>query len=628
MKNIRETILLLLILAAGAFLRFHNLGEISFSNDELSALTRARHDSFHELVDKGIKVDGHPAFVQTMIWFTIQNFSDDVFKVRLPFALAGTLSILLVFLLAKRWFGSATGLLSAAALATLQFPLLYSQIARPYSIGLFFTLALAYCWTLLLFDDRKKNWVSIAYVIACAGCIYTHYFSFMLAGIIGITGLFFLRKDTRITYLLCNIIPLLFFIPSISIFRQQFGYEGIGGWLPPPDNSFLARYIFYGFNESWLITIFFSLFLLAVLRYRDWKWKLFHSVSLAWYFVPLLIGYSYSVWKAPVLQFSTLLFSFPFLLIFIFSFVSDSWMPKKIITALTLSILALGTFSTVAEKKYYQTNHFGVFKELAEKSMDWDEKYGSGNVIRLFSLSNPEYLRYYFRKLDHAPGFTIYTDDERTKYGTIAAVLDTAKAAYFAYGWTNAHHAYETPVLIREKYPVVVERRIFFNSEITLFGKGNAVLDEKIISETGFEKNNWENETERQSRDVAHSGIASQKMDAQTEYSISFKTDRDKLIAGSDGLLKAETWFYPADSLYGAALVIAFVKNDALLSYSSMPLKNFYFGKSKWTRAFLYSKFPGEKCEVRIYVWNPDHEIFYIDDLSVKIAPDHGLFNP
>src|SRR5258706_14065407 len=90
-------ILLLLILIIGSWLRFHNLAETSFSNDELSALTRARYNGFHELVEKGIKTDGHPALVETMAWFIIHQFNDNVFTVRFLFALSGIVSIFLIY---------------------------------------------------------------------------------------------------------------------------------------------------------------------------------------------------------------------------------------------------------------------------------------------------------------------------------------------------------------------------------------------------------------------------------------------------------------------------------------------------------------------------------------------------
>jgi len=622
--------LLFIILFVAACLRFHHLGEISFSNDELSALTRARYDSFHELVEKGIKVDGHPALVQTMTWFIIHHFGDDVFTVRFPFAVAGIISVFLVFLLGRRWFGPATGLLSAAALASLQFPLLYSQTARPYSIGLMFSLALAYLWTRLVFDDRKNKWIAIAYILASAGCIYSHYFSFLLAGIIGVSGLFFLRKDNYIFYLICNMIPLLLFIPSVSIFHQQFGYEGVGGWLPPPERNFITRYIFYGFNDSWFITIFFSLAVITAVYFYFSKsgWKKFHLLSLAWYFLPFIIGYSYSILKAPVLQYSTLLFSFPFILIFIFSFFNKGWMNEKLIFTITLVVLAAGTGSTVIEKKYYHTNHFGVFMELAEKSKNWDEQFGKENIVKLFSLSNPEYINYYFRRLDHQPGISIYTDDEHTQFGKLIALLDTTQAEYFVYAWTNAIHTYETLMLIREKFPVVAERDTFFNSEITLFKRGPALDSEKIISETGFEKDSWDHEIDLQNKEVAHSGMYSQKLDGNTEFSVGYKNESTSLQVSKSELIKAEGWFYCSDSVRDAALVISFLKNGETISYSSAALKNFFIAKDKWTKVFLTTPIPGEKCEMFIYIWNPKRETFYIDDLSVKSVLQSPLYRP
>src|SRR5438874_9634507 len=143
-KNNYEYILLLLILITGSWLRFHNLSETSLSNDELSALTRARYDSCHDLINKGIRTDGHPALVETTLWFIVHHFNDNVLTIRFLFAVAGIFSIVFIFLLSGRWFGKSTALLSAAALSSLQFPLLYSQLARPYSIGLMFVLATTY----------------------------------------------------------------------------------------------------------------------------------------------------------------------------------------------------------------------------------------------------------------------------------------------------------------------------------------------------------------------------------------------------------------------------------------------------------------------------------------------------
>src|SRR6185436_9467422 len=168
--------------------------------------------------------------------------------------------------------------------------------------------------------------------------------------------------------------------------------------------------------------------------------KKFHTLSLLWFLLSFATGYIYSVLVAPVIQFSTLLFSFPFLLLFLFSFINESWVSRNIIVLLTLIVLSAGAYSTVIEKKYYSTNHFGVFKELAEKTQAWDEKYGRENVKKLFVLSNPAYIGYYFKRLNHDPAIDIYTDDERDKFASLATLLDTTKANYVAYAWTNAPH--------------------------------------------------------------------------------------------------------------------------------------------------------------------------------------------
>jgi hypothetical protein len=649
-----EYVLLLLILIVGSWLRFHNLSVTSFSNDELSALTRARYDSFHELIEQGIKTDGHPALVETMMWFVIHHFNDNVFTVRFLFALSGIVSILFIFLLAKRWFGSATALLSAAALATLQFPLLYSQLARPYSIGLMFTLAMAYFWTELLWphppttSSKEMGRTAAAYILCAVACMYTHYFSLLMAAIIGVSGLFFLNKENFKRSLVSNFIVVLLFIPHLSITRFQFAYGGLG-WLSVPKSNFLSLFISYGFNDSKLIFyLFIGILLMSVIARRNdeaiprsglrgWgllrfarndKWKKFHSLSVLWYLIPFVVGYYYSTLKAPILQYSVLLFSFPFILIFIFSFIKDEWINKTFLTLFTLIILATGTYSTVIENKYYTAHHFGVFKELAQKDVEWNNKLGKENITTSFTLSNPEYLNYYFRKQNAQPNQFFYTDDERNNFGRLSQLLDSTKTEYFAYGWTNWDHQYETVELIQERFPIVAENDTFFNSQITLFKKGDNANIERIIAENDFEKDNWDKETEKQSKDFYHSGLSSQKMDAQTEYSSTFKSTTEKLNLQPDEMLKAEVWFNAPDSVGDATLVITFSKNGETILWQGMPLKYFYNEKNKWPRAILCSPVVNEpNSELAVYIWNKDKKTFYVDDFKITVAKKNPIYH-
>jgi uncharacterized membrane protein len=416
-KGNTEVFVLLIILIIGGILRFYNYSDWSLSNDELSAITRLNFSSFHEMIEKGVRVDYHPAGVEVFMFYWVKIFGDSVASIRFPFILAGILSILFIYLIAERWFNRTTALFAAIALACLQFPILYSQVARPYSFGLLFSLSTVYFWTLLLFSSIKKrakkssdtNKIAAGFILSASACMYTHYFAFMFAGIVCLTGFFFLNRENFKAYFISLILIVLLYIPHLGILRQQLSYGGVGEWLGKPTSSFFRTYIEYGLNNSDLI--FYSFWGICILSFvlfrKTLQLSVFHLISIIWFMLPFAIGYYYSVHVNPVLQFSTLLFSFPFLLLFIFSFFPDIYGDIRA-TILMIIVGLLCIYSTVIGNEFYTTNHFGVFKELAQKTIKWDEQYGEKNITRAIDLCHPNYIQYYFRKFNVKPDFAIY----------------------------------------------------------------------------------------------------------------------------------------------------------------------------------------------------------------------------
>jgi 4-amino-4-deoxy-L-arabinose transferase-like glycosyltransferase len=150
-KHFSHNVIIIIITLIGAALRFYNFNNMSLMNDELSALMRTRFDTFHDLIYKGIATEGHPAGVQLFLFAWVHIFGDDVWVLRLPFVITGILCIPLTYLIASYWFGKNCGLFAAASVALLQYPILYSQLARMYSTGMFFVLLFAFAWTNLFF---------------------------------------------------------------------------------------------------------------------------------------------------------------------------------------------------------------------------------------------------------------------------------------------------------------------------------------------------------------------------------------------------------------------------------------------------------------------------------------------
>ena len=122
-------------------MRFYHFADWSLSNDELSALSRLQFENLSSVIENGVRLDDmHPMGVQVFLWFWTKLFGITPFVVRLPFVILGCLSLVLFYLIAKEWIGYNRALIALAIFACSQFPILYSQLARPYSPGLFFSL--------------------------------------------------------------------------------------------------------------------------------------------------------------------------------------------------------------------------------------------------------------------------------------------------------------------------------------------------------------------------------------------------------------------------------------------------------------------------------------------------------
>ena len=196
----------------------------------------------------------------------------------------------------------------AASMAFLIFPLTHSQIARPYSLGLCFSLMSVWFWTLVLFKPKPYQiWKIAGYCITTAMSMYTHYFSFFLVMVVAVTGLFFLTKENYKRVIWCAVITFLLFLPhfDISLTHVQIGGFRDGGWLGPPDlrGNWFWDYLLSCFNESLIVLlVFFGIFFFFLRRnYREIGVTKFHLFAVIWFLVPFLVGYYYSIMRFPVL---------------------------------------------------------------------------------------------------------------------------------------------------------------------------------------------------------------------------------------------------------------------------------------------------------------------------------------
>lgn len=465
----------------------------SYSSDELSAINRLNFDSFHDLLELGVKKgDFHPAGVQLFEKFWSSLFGTSEMALRLPFVILGVLAILLVYAIGKKYSSKNAGIIAATLLTVTYFPVIHSELARPYSPGLLFVLLSCWFYLKFFFDEfptnKKKYTNAIALGICLALTMYSHYFAFMLVGFMGVTGLFFLKKNNFFPYFLAAIIAFILFSPHFLITAYHFGIEGGLGWLGRPDKLWLFDFLFYAFNESLTFTsIVVITIIIAIVGAKVGDKKNKRKLNLLlfiWFFGIYIVALIFSYTSSPILKFPVMLFPLPFFFLLIGSFFSNT--NQKQFNIIFGLLLFFGIGSTLFEKDLFGNKHFGLLKEIAEPMVKWRAKYGAENIVSYLNINNPNYLNYYAIPLGDSLTFDkdVLEFDEDVN---IRKELLNEKRPYCIVGYSTRTTLPQTFETCKEFYPNIIEYHKYNNSSIVLLSKNkedsSVKLNTKLISE-------------------------------------------------------------------------------------------------------------------------------------------------
>lgn len=368
-------VLAVVLVAIG--LRFGWLFSLPLTNDETSALMRLQVSGLGELINGVVWNDGHPMLVQVFLWYWTQWFGTAVWVIKLPFLLCGVGAVILMIHIGMRLNRPWAGLMAAAMLATLQFPVMYSEIARPYAPGLLLALWAFYVWlrwVALCWGDspRMKDLLMPMVLLALAGYLgaSNHYFNGLILCLLFVAGLSWLPTKYWLRYLWPWVMMVAFYAHQIGIFMHHL-QVGSPGWLSVPTWSTLGKHLLYSIGYSVWIWVFWALIGFGLLV-RVWmrtqrfggtgeavatnigrfvprkEW----ATVLLLYLLPMAIAFAYSIYRAPVFQDSVLLFSFPFGLLAVSWWMDQEWLGirwKAFLLALTLLV---NTYVLIVDRRH------------------------------------------------------------------------------------------------------------------------------------------------------------------------------------------------------------------------------------------------------------------------------------
>lgn len=607
-----EKVVLVLILLVAAALRIYDFWDFSLSNDELSALARLNFDSFRNLIMEGVRIDGHPPAAQVILWLMTNCFGDSVFVVRFPFVLAGILAVFFVFRTAQEWISTSAGLLTSTVFTGLAFPILYSRIARPYALGMLFVAMASFFWIRIL---KKKGKTSdhIGLAISFALCAYSHYFAGLVAALLAAYGLLFVRGSIFKKYFLSLAGSFLLFAPYLPVFQYQLNKGGVGEWLGPPENDWLWQHIDYAFNESvFVLILVLAAGVAGFIVTKTQKSFIQNGLPLLLFVSPFLVGFMYSKYVNPVLQNSTLLFSFPFLLVFIFSGWENS--KKQIANVVSVFLLISISFSTIAEKKFYQTDQFGVFKELAQHVSDWNNEVDR-KALLIGDYNAPFYFHYYLDRIDSLE-MSLYRVTDEKGMVTLKSIIDTSNTKYLIYSWSTVNQAPEVEEIIKHKYPSELKRQTYFNSEAVMFTKGEQPKANAFLDFTKTET--WNLNLEKVTVDsIGHKRIL---IDAESPFGPTFHADVDKL--NSQGVTTISILLECSQLSDSTEIQLVYEQENDAGRYSwesDVFRRQFSTDGPNWGVFDYQLKLTEDTLGVlKVYPWSPKGEAFELSKMEIR----------
>lgn len=627
MKLTNKHILAFILLIAFA-LRFYHFFEIPFTFDELSALYRTQFDSFKELIEKGVIIDGHPAGIQVFLYYWTKWLGQAEWLVKLPFTLMGIASVYLIYLIGKRWFNETVGLLTAAMLASTQFMVMYSQIARPYISGLFFCLGMVYYWTKLMQQpERKFVTHSVFYILFSSLCSYNHHFSLLLAAIVGFTGLFLIPKKHLIKYIVFGILIFVLYIPHLHIFFYQLHVGGIEGWLGKPRPEFFSIFVFYLFNYSWLMAL--VALVLSLFGWIDLKKSAFEKkyifIAIVWFLMPLLIGYFYSVYVNGVLQFSVVIFSHAFLYLALWGVIRSHkiWVNGLLV----LLILSLNSYSLIFQRKHYDLFYHSPIKEIVLEHQKI--KTQKDSVLSIID-SDLEMTQLYMERYQTDTSFIWFPNLPLEK--DLSALLNQKyhEINYVYIGCMSGNNPNTVP-LIQDYFPTVVWQKNFAGGTCYLFSKEPsqtkpwvAFFNFEQTGPSGFTTP----EAQQLADSISFSGKTSYFMDSTHEWSLNFSCQLNPIMKNENNFIDISLMTKIQDSFTDAVLVATIETVDG---------KQVYWGGASFQKFVPISRTPNtwipvhhsiklsdvplvnDEMVLRTYVWNLKHQQFFIDDYGILV---------
>jgi mannosyltransferase len=221
------------------------------------------------------------------------SLGDSEFAIRTLSVLFGVVSIIAVWALGRRLFGSQAGVVAALLVAVNAFHVRYSQQARGYSLLMLLVTLSTYFFVCMLEDPSQRN--RRLYLATSALAFYTHFFAVLVIAAQFVSLLLFDRERRRSApWVTTGAWMAILFAPGIVFLLLK--NQGQLDWIPAvtPRSISDSLVLFAGQDGPWLLIAFVGVGALALIpsmkRSSSGQTKKFAIALIAlWVLLPIVL---------------------------------------------------------------------------------------------------------------------------------------------------------------------------------------------------------------------------------------------------------------------------------------------------------------------------------------------------
>ena len=316
--------------------------------------------------------------------------------------MAGTASILAIYLLGKEILNKRLGYIAAILTCVNFYNLEYSQEARGYIFAFLF-VTLSFLFLIKLIRNPGRNnaaWYGVFTLLL----LYSHYYGLFVLAPQAICGLLFILQEKSVErkkmvgrFALSTGIIIVGYLPALPFMLAVSGIKSF--WIGATDPAFLQTYFSDYFGDSAILRLIFTGLIVIFIVKVSFEAKnqtaikfnpLLSSflILLSWVFITVLIPYQRSLLLIPMLYPRYTIIILPAILVAI-AYGIELFADKTIKWAVVSLVVIFSLVNILAEKKYYTSVTKTQFREMT--SFIVEENKEGYPIINQLSLWHQQY---------------------------------------------------------------------------------------------------------------------------------------------------------------------------------------------------------------------------------------------